>query len=129
MWKTSPSEQKPQKPQHDEHYCECQFVFDSALSAKSDGNDIELNNETDCEDMEDGETGFDDGSAQLRDIRDPGQPTPSEHREHTTTHRPYRSRYKFCVMGRGVNSPHRRSDAQDDLEGGAPRVDGLWVSW
>ena len=34
-----------------------------------------------------------------------------------TTHRPYRSWCKFCVMGRGVNSPHRRSDAQDDLEG------------
>ena len=33
-----------------------------------------------------------------------------------TTHRPYRSWCKFCVMGRAVNSPHRRSDAQDDLE-------------
>ena len=29
-------------------------------------NDIELNGETDDEDMEDGETGFDDGSAQVR---------------------------------------------------------------
>ena len=33
------------------------------------------------------------------------------------THRPYRTWCKFCVMGRGVNAPHRRSDAQDDLEG------------
>ena len=33
------------------------------------------------------------------------------------THRACRSWCKFCVMGRGVNSPHRRSDAQDDLEG------------
>ena len=33
------------------------------------------------------------------------------------THRPYRSLCMFCVMGRGVNSPHRRSDAHDDLEG------------
>ena len=64
---------------------------DSALSAKSDENDGELNVETDDEDMEDGETGFDDGSAQVRNIRDPGQPTESEHREHMTTHRPYRS--------------------------------------
>ena len=30
---------------------------------------------------------------------------------------PHRSRCKFCVVGRGVNSPHRRSDAQDALEG------------
>ena len=40
---------------YDEH-CECQFVCDSALSAKSDVNDVELNVEPDDEDMEDGET-------------------------------------------------------------------------
>ena len=34
-----------------------------------------------------------------------------------TSHRPYRSWCKFCVMGRGGNSPHKRSDARDDLEG------------
>ena len=45
--------------------------------------------------------GFDDGSAQVRNIRDPGQPTAKEHQEHMTTHRPYRSWCKFCVMGRG----------------------------
>ena len=84
---------------------------------KSDVNDFELNGETDDEDMEDGETGFDDGSAQVRDVRDPGQPTESERREHMSTHRPNGSWCKFCVMGRGVNSPHRRSDAQDDVEG------------
>ena len=61
--------------------------------------------------------GFDDGSAHVRNIRDPGQPTASEHQEHMTTHRPYRSWCKFCVMGRGVNAPHRRSDAQYDLDG------------
>ena len=38
--------------------------------------------ETDGEDMEDGETGFDDGSAPVRNMRDPGQPTENEHREH-----------------------------------------------
>ena len=97
--------------------CEKQPECHSALSVKSDGNDMELNGETDDEDMEDGETAFDDGSAQVRNIRDPGQPTVKEHHEHMTTHRPYRSWCKFCVMGRGVNSPHRRSDAQDDLEG------------
>ena len=76
-----------------------------------------LNCETDDEGMEDGEMGFDDGSAQVRNIRDTGQPTVKEHQEHMTTHRPYRSWCKFCVMGRGVNAPHRSSDAQDDLEG------------
>ena len=41
--------------------CEKQRERDSALG--SDENDVELNGETDDEDMEDGETGFDDGSA------------------------------------------------------------------
>ena len=53
----------------------------------------------------------------MRNIRDPQQPTAKEHQEHVTTHRPYRSWCKFCVMWRGVNAPHRRSDAQDDLDG------------
>ena len=38
--------------------------------------------------MEDAETGFDDGSAQVRNIRDPGQPTVNEHprtHDHTST--------------------------------------------
>ena len=61
--------------------------------------------------------GLDDRSAQVRNIRGPGQPTVKEHQEHMTSQRPYRSWCKFCVMGRGVNAPHRRSDAQDDLEG------------
>ena len=68
------------RPHHDEHF-ESQLVCDSALSAKSVGDDIELNGETDAGDVEDGETGFDDRSAQVRNIRDPGQPTASEHTE------------------------------------------------
>ena len=40
--------------QHDE-YCERQFECDIALSAKSDGDDIKLNGETDDEDMQAGE--------------------------------------------------------------------------
>ena len=39
------------RPQHDEH-CERQFVCDSALNGKSVGDDIELNCETDDEDIE-----------------------------------------------------------------------------
>ena len=56
----SPSELKTVRPQFGER-CDCQFVCDSALGEKSDENDVELNGETDDEDMEDGETGFDDG--------------------------------------------------------------------
>ena len=86
-----------------------------------------MNGKTDDEDMEDGEVGFDDGSVQVRNIRDPGQQSAKEHQEHMTTHRPYRSWCKFCVMGRAVNAPHRRSDAEDDLEG-VPHV-SMWVPW
>ena len=104
------------RPQLDER-CGKQRECDSVLNTTSDENDDELNGETDDEDMEDGEMGFDDGSVQVSNIRDPGQPTVKEHQEHMTTHRPYRSWCKFCVMGLVVNAPHRRSDAQDDLEG------------
>ena len=104
------------RPQFGECF-ESQSECDSVLSVNSGVNDIELNGETDDEDVEDGDMGFDGGSAQVRNIRDPGKPTVKEHQEHMTTHRPYRSWCKFCVMGRGVNAPHRRSDAQDDLEG------------
>ena len=93
------------------------------LNVTNDEIGDELHGETD-DDMEDG--GFDDGSAQVRNIRDPGQPTAKEYQEHMTTHRPYRSWCKFCVIGRGVNAPQRRSDAQDDLEG-VPHV-SIWVS-
>ena len=41
------------RPLHE--HCERQLVCDSALSAKIDMNDIELNGETDDEDMEDGD--------------------------------------------------------------------------
>ena len=98
--------------------CEKRGECDGMLNVTNDENGDELNGETDDEDMEYGEMGFDDWSAQVRNIRDPGRPTAKEHQEHMTTHRPYRSWSKFCVMGPGVNAPHRRSDAQDDLEGG-----------
>ena len=65
--------------------CENQRKCDSVSSATNEENDVELNGETDDEDMEDGETGFVDGSAQVRNIRDPGQPTLKEHQEHMTT--------------------------------------------
>ena len=99
------------------------------LSATNDENDVELNAETDDEDMEDGDVGFEERSAQVRNIGDPGQPAAKEHQEHMSARRPYRSWCKFYVMGRGVNAPHRKSDAQDDLEGCPARVTGLRVPW
>ena len=62
------------RPQVDE-CCEKQRECDSVLSATNDENDVELNGETDDEDKEDGEMGFDDGSVHVKNIRDPGQPT------------------------------------------------------
>ena len=38
------------RPRHDEH-CDCQFVCDSASSAKSDVNDTDMNGETDDENI------------------------------------------------------------------------------
>ena len=55
--------------------CEIQSERDSAMSAKSDENEVELNGETDNEDMEDEETGFDDGSAQVGNLRACPRPT------------------------------------------------------
>ena len=104
---------RPQLDDRREEQCE----HDDALSATEDENDVELNCEADDEETEDEEMEFDDGTAQVRNIRDPGQSTAKEHQEHMTTHRPCRSWCKFCVMERGVNAPHRRSDAKDDLEG------------
>ena len=95
------------RPQLDER-CEKRRDCDGVLNATNDENGDELNGETD-----DGEVGFDDGTAQVRSIGDPGQPTADEHQEHMTTHRPYRSWCRFCVMGRGVSAPHRRSNARD----------------
>ena len=50
------------RPQFGER-CEKQSECDSALSAKSAVNDVELKGETDDEDMEDGETRVDEGSS------------------------------------------------------------------
>ena len=62
---------------------EKQRESDDALSATEEENDVELNGETDGEEMEDGEMEVDDGSAQVRNIRGPGQTTAKEHTDHT----------------------------------------------
>ena len=89
------------RPQFGER-CNSRSECNSALNVKSDWNDIELNGETDHEDMGDGATAFDDGSAQVRNRRDPGQLTAHEHQElitYATAGRPFR----------GARSPPLRS--------------------
>ena len=103
------------RPQLDDRREE-QREGDDALSATEDENDVELSGETDDEQMEDGEMEFDDGSVQVGNVRDPDQPTAKEH-QGACGHTPTRSWCRFCVMGCGVNAPHRRSNAQDDLDG------------
>ena len=73
------------RPRLDDRREEQRRECDGVLSATEDKNDVELNGETDDEDMEDGEVGFDDGSAQVRNVRGPGQPTAKEHQEHPHT--------------------------------------------
>ena len=100
--------------------CECQS--DGVLGVKSDGNDIELNGETDDEDGEDGEMGFDDGSAQERNIRDSGQTTAHEHQEH-------------MIMLQVLRDGTRRELAAQEIGRSirfgwsSARVNGLWFSW
>ena len=70
------------RPQLDER-CEKRRECDGVLNVTNEENGDELTGETDNEDMEDGEMGFDDGSAQVRNIRDPRQPTRAH--DHTST--------------------------------------------
>ena len=88
-----------------------------------------MNGETDDENMEDGEVGFDDGSAQVRNIRDPRQPTAKEHQEHMTTHRPHRSWCKFCVMGARCERAAQEIRCSRRLGRGSARVNGLRILW
>ena len=109
------------RPQSNERF-EKRQGCDSVLSATKGENGVELNGETADEDMEDGEVGFDDGSAQVRKHPRPRptdrQRAPSGH-DHTSTAQIMAQ--VLCAMGRGVNAPQRRSDTQEDLEG-VPRV-------
>ena len=46
-------------------------------------------------------------------LRDPGQPTQQQRREHECTHVPYRSWCHHCVRGRAKGRPRRRLHGQD----------------
>ena len=112
------------RPQLDEH-CGKQRECDIVLNTTSDKNNGELNGE----DMEDGDTGFDDGSAQVRNIRDQNQldcpRTPRAH-DHTST---------VQIMVQVLCDGARRERTAQEvgcsrrLGGSAARVNGLQVSW
>ena len=48
----------------------------------------------------------------------PGQPSAQEEEEHRCSHIPYRSWCKWCVMGRGLGTPHSGSQSHSQV----PRV-------
>ena len=98
---------------------------DSVLNTTSGENNDELNGETDDEDMEDGETGFDDGSAQVRNRSNDCPQTPRSH-DHTST---------VQIMVQVLCDGTRRERTAQEvgcsrrLGWSAARVHGLRVSW
>ena len=96
------------------------------LRATIGENDVELNGETDDEEMEDGEVGFDDGSAQVRNIPDPDQPTVKEHQEHTSSVQIMMQVLRDGTRGERTAQEIRHSRG---LGRSPARVDGLWVSF
>ena len=66
-------------------------VLEANQSAKSDVNDLQWNGETDDEAWRTGRRGSMTGVRQVKNSRDPGQPTESERREHMNTNQPHTS--------------------------------------
>ena len=52
-------------------------------------------------------------SCEPRIPHDPRRPTKEERRRHNIHHWPYRSWCKWCVVGRGISSPHRARSSED----------------
>ena len=78
------------------------------MAAEDVGNDELL----DIEDGEEGEeisiqTDVDTEVEPVRRAVDPGKPTEKQIEEHRTTHLPFRSWCKWCVLGRGRGLQHR----------------------
>ena len=69
------------------------------------------------EDREGEIEGEEEGEAGKRSVlkmMDPKRPSRAEVEEHELTHLPYRSWCKHCVKGRGKESPHRKTDEQEN---------------
>ena len=48
-------------------------------------------------------------AAPLKHAPDPAQPSEEEVENHRVSHYPFRTWCKWCIMGRGIGSPHRSS--------------------
>ena len=48
-------------------------------------------------------------------LKDPGEPTKLERLRHSLTHLPYKAWCQYCVMGRGRQLAHRRSNKHKGL--------------
>ena len=81
--------------------------------------DAEKSRFMDAEDSEDEEE--EKIAARVRVRMAPHEPSMRERIEHEATHIPYRSWCVHCVRGRGRNTKHLKSDAEDQ-EPGIPRV-------
>ena len=51
-------------------------------------------------------------------LKCPGQPSAQEEEDHRCSHIPFRSWCRYCVMGRGLGTPHLLSQGQSCI----PRV-------
>ena len=71
--------------------------------------------ENENEQMQEGGLQQEGGEAQVpKCVRDPGEPTLQEKKDHEKTHMPYRSWCRHCVMGRGRDLPHETKDRSED---------------
>ena len=70
--------------------------------------------------------GFDDGSVQVRNIRDPGQPAAKEQQEHMTTHRPYRSWCKILCDGARCERAAQEIRCSRRFGGSASCINAQW---
>merc|ERR1711923_132205 len=68
-----------------------------------------------------------DGDAEVNESEDyekanflkcPGQPSAQEEEDHRCSHIPFRSWCRYCMMGRGLGTPHLSSQGQSSI----PRV-------
>ena len=55
-------------------------------------------------------------TAKMKTVRSPIEPSRRAREDHEATHFPYRSWCQSCVAGRGVASPHVRSDKKKTMD-------------
>ena len=98
------------------------LVEDSAVEVGGDGS-------VEAEEVDDGmgaqegeEAGKDDEEGRKpATMRAPHNVSQSERDDHETTHTPYRTWCRYCVLGRGRRSPHKHFDGQEPANA-APKI-------